>query len=92
MGHFSEDVARETEVPVKASRATCNPTAVTNAACCAVAGQALDLAMEIHFFFLSFGAGELLFQRSSFDSVLSNQSLALLLTLDHALFSHGFLQ
>jgi hypothetical protein len=58
----------------------------------AVAGEALDLAVEIHFFFLGFSASELLFERSSLDSVFSDYSLALFLTLDHALFSHGFLQ
>jgi hypothetical protein len=92
MGHFSEDVARETKITVKASGATCNPAAIAHSAGSTVAGQALDLALEIHFFFLGFGAGKLLFQRGSFDSVFSHQSLALFLTLDHALFSHGFLQ
>ena len=91
MSHFTEYVTGESKISEVSARATSHPAAIANAAGCTAPRQTLKLTMEVHPFFLRRSSGNLLFKQLSLLSVFSDKVLALFLTLNHALFSHGFL-
>lgn len=83
MGHIAQDIPTEAKIPVVSPGTACQPATIPHTTGRTVAGELLELPMDVYFFHLCRCLGKLFFQFFALPRVLRDQLPALFLALNH---------